>query len=40
NCGLTVLTQKTGRPWSLLVHNDMAHLPPELRTGLPEQYGL
>jgi broad specificity phosphatase PhoE len=40
NCGLTVLTQKTGRPWSLLVHNDMAHLPPELRTGLPEQYAL
>ena len=40
NCGLTVLTQKTGRPWSLLVHNDMAHLPPELRTGLPEPYGL
>ncbi|MGW4927578.1 histidine phosphatase family protein [Agromyces sp. NPDC004153] len=40
NCGLTVLTQKSGRPWSLLVHNDMAHLPPELRTGLPEQYAL
>lgn len=40
NCGLTVLTQKTGRPWSLLVHNDVAHLPPELRTGLPEQYAL
>jgi broad specificity phosphatase PhoE len=40
NCGLTVLTQKSGRPWSLLVHNDLAHLPPELRTGLPEQYTL
>ena len=40
NCGLTILTQKTGRPWSLLVHNDVAHLPPELRTGLPEQYAL
>ncbi len=40
NCGLTVLTQKSGRPWSLLVHNDLAHLPPELRTGLPEQYAL
>ena len=40
NCGLTILTQKTGRPWSLLVHNDLAHLPPELRTGLPEQYAL
>lgn len=40
NCGLTVLTQKTGRPWSLLVHNDLAHLPFELRTGLPEPYAL
>jgi serine/threonine-protein phosphatase PGAM5 len=38
NCGLTVLTQKSGRPWSLLTHNDVAHLAPELRTGLPEPY--
>ena len=29
-----------GGRWSLLVHNDLGHLPPELRTGLPEQYGL
>jgi broad specificity phosphatase PhoE len=40
NCGLTVLTQKSGRPWSLLVHNDLAHLPPELRTGMSEPYAL
>ena len=40
NCGLTVLTQKPGRPWSLVVHNDLAHLPPELRTGLPEPYSI
>jgi len=40
NCGLTVLTQKTGRPWNLVVHNDLAHLPPEMRTGLPEQYAI
>jgi probable phosphoglycerate mutase len=40
NCGLTVLTQKSGRPWSLLAHNDLAHLPFELRTGLPEPYAL
>jgi serine/threonine-protein phosphatase PGAM5 len=40
NCGLTVLTQKSGRPWSLLAHNDVAHLPFELRTGLPEPYAL
>jgi serine/threonine-protein phosphatase PGAM5 len=37
NCGLTVLAQKPGRPWSLVTHNDLAHLPVELRTGLPEQ---
>ncbi|MBS1672846.1 MAG: histidine phosphatase family protein [Actinobacteria bacterium] len=36
NCGLTVLTQKQGRPWSLLAHNDLSHLPMELRTGLPD----
>lgn len=36
NCGLTVLAQKPGRPWTLVAHNDLAHLPFELRTGLPE----
>ena len=36
NCGLTVLAQKHGRPWTLISHNDLAHLPFELRTGLPE----
>ena len=36
NCGLTVLAQKSGRPWTLVSHNDLAHLPFELRTGLPE----
>ena len=36
NCGLTILAQKKGRPWSLVSHNDIAHLPYELRTGLPE----
>ncbi len=36
NCGLTVLAQKSGRPWTLVCHNDLAHLPFELRTGLPE----
>ncbi|MGW9630367.1 histidine phosphatase family protein [Agromyces sp. NPDC055520] len=40
NCAFTVLTQKPGRPWSLVVHNDIAHLPPELRTGLPESYAI
>jgi serine/threonine-protein phosphatase PGAM5 len=36
HCGLTVIMQKQGRPWTLLSHNDLAHLPFELRTGLPE----
>jgi serine/threonine-protein phosphatase PGAM5 len=36
HCGLTVLAQKPGRPWTVLTHNDLAHLPFELRTGLPE----
>ena len=35
HCGLTVLAQRPGRPWSLVSHNDLAHLPFELRTGLP-----
>ncbi|HLS92947.1 MAG TPA: histidine phosphatase family protein, partial [Microbacterium sp.] len=36
HCGLTILAQKKGRPWDLVSHNDSAHLPFELRTGLPE----
>ncbi|MGB4138104.1 MAG: histidine phosphatase family protein [Microbacterium sp.] len=36
HCGLTVIAQKQGRPWSLLTHNDLGHLPMELRTGLPD----
>lgn len=36
HCGLTVLAQRPGRPWALVSHNDLAHLPFELRTGLPE----
>lgn len=36
HCGLTVITQRQGRPWNLVSHNDLAHLPFELRTGLPE----
>ena len=38
HCGLTVIAQRQGRPWTLLSFNDMAHLPVELRTGLPEIY--
>ena len=36
NCGLTVLLQKPGRPWTLVTHNDTGHLPVEMRTGLPD----
>ncbi|MCP2637287.1 histidine phosphatase family protein [Microbacterium sp. HD4P20] len=38
HCGLTVIAQKQSRPWTILSHNDMSHLPVELRTGLPEVY--
>ena len=40
HCGLTVLAQKQGRPWTLVSHNDLAHLPVELRTGLPDLYSV
>lgn len=33
NASLTVLRIRRARPSELLVHNDHAHLPPELRTG-------
>ena len=36
HCGLTILAQRPGRPWVLVSHNDLSHLPFELRTGLPE----
>lgn len=36
HCGLTIIHVRTTRPPVLVVHNDLGHLPPELRTGLPE----
>ncbi|WP_194422254.1 histidine phosphatase family protein [Microbacterium abyssi] len=36
HCGLTVIAQKQGRPWTLINHNELSHLPVELRTGLPD----
>ncbi len=36
HCGLTVLAQRPGRPWTMVSHNDLSHLPVELRTGLPD----
>lgn len=36
HASVTVLAQKQGRPWSLLSYNDVAHLPVEMWTGLPD----
>lgn len=36
NCGLTIIRVRTAKPPVLLTHNDLGHLPAELRTGLPE----
>jgi broad specificity phosphatase PhoE len=36
HCGLSIILRKPGRPWSLLTHNDVGHLSPDMRTGLPE----
>lgn len=36
NCGLTIITIKSGRPPELVTHNDLGHLPVEERTGLPD----
>lgn len=36
NCGITVIRYQNGHPPSLLMHNELSHLPPELRwTGFP-----
>lgn len=36
NCGLTIIRLRTAKPPVLVAHNDLSHLPVELRTGLPE----
>ena len=36
HCGLTIIRVRSAKPPVLVVHNDLAHLPVELRTGLPE----
>lgn len=36
NCGLTIIRVRTAKPSVLITHNDLGHLPAELRTGLPE----
>ena len=36
NCGLTIIRVRSAKPPVLVVHNDLGHLPAELRTGLPD----
>lgn len=36
NCGLTIIRVRTAKPAVLVTHNDLGHLPAELRTGLPD----
>jgi len=36
NCGLTIIRVRTAKPPVLVTHNDLSHLPMELRTGMPE----
>ncbi len=36
NCGLTIIRVRSAKPSVLVTHNDLGHLPPELRTGLPD----
>ncbi|HEY5320903.1 MAG TPA: histidine phosphatase family protein [Galbitalea sp.] len=36
NCGLTIIRVRSAKPPVLITHNDLGHLPVELRTGLPE----
>jgi probable phosphoglycerate mutase len=35
NCGLTIIRVRSVKSPELIVHNDLGHLPAELRTGLP-----
>jgi len=35
HCGLTIIRVRTAKPAVLVTHNDLGHLPAELRTGLP-----
>ncbi len=35
NCGLTIIRIRSAKPPVLITHNDLGHLPADLRTGLP-----
>jgi len=34
NCGLTIIRVRSAKPPVLVAHNDLGHLPAELRTGM------
>lgn len=36
NCGLTIIRVRSAKPPVLVTHNDLGHLPAELRTGMSE----
>ena len=37
NCGLTIIRVRSAKPPVLVTHNDLGHLPAEIRTGLPQE---
>lgn len=37
HCGLTIVRVRSTKPAVLVTHNDLGHLPAELRTGLPDE---
>ncbi len=37
HCGLTIIRVRTAKPAVLITHNDLGHLPAELRTGMPDE---
>ena len=37
NCGLTIIRVRSAKPPVLVTHNDLGHLPAELRTGMPAE---
>ena len=37
HCGLTIIRVRTAKPPVLVTHNDLGHLPVELRTGMPDE---
>ena len=40
NAGLTIIRVRTAKPPVLITHNDVGHLPRELRTGLPQDLAI